>query len=88
MSNEYLALKWGTIKGYNFTENPAALEKLEEIYAEGVSHSAMLQDRTKTHIELLCELVDLTNGRIYSDWTGEDFTKEEAKKYLLEYSKN
>jgi len=34
---------------------------------------------------MLCEVIDLIDGEIQNDWTGEKMTKDEAKKYVLEY---
>ncbi len=84
-SENYLMLKWGTLKGWNFKGNPKA-EALFKRYNEiGMSASAMGQRDTPEQKEIICEMIDLMPGKIFLDWTGEYVTHEEAKKYVLEY---
>ena len=86
MSDYYIGLKWGTLKCWNIPEDDN-LRSLFEKFLENSSMSAMLDKPEKDRKEILCEIIDMFDGRIYSDWTGEDFTKEEAKKYIMEYGK-
>lgn len=83
--NEYLLLKWGTIKGVNVESDAgkAALRKYEE---EDVALGAMQQRDTPKQKEAICELIDAIDGPIENDWSGEKMTKDEAKKYVMEYS--
>jgi len=84
--SDYLLLKWGTIKGYNLKNSPEAFEALREYSKLGVSMSVMAQKDTQRQKELICEIIDKVNGNIQNDWTGEWYkTKEDAKKYILEY---
>ena len=81
---EYLLLKWGTAKGWNLEtdKSRAAAQK----YADyGLSHSAMTQHDTAEQKLALCELIDAIEGEIQSDWTGDILTKEQAKKYVMDY---
>lgn len=85
MSEEYLRLKWGTLKAWKCVseKSKAALQKY---FDDGVSMSAMLQEDTENQKQALLELIDAIDGKISNDWTGETLTKDEAKKYVLEYN--
>lgn len=83
----YLLLKWGGLKGWeNLTaEQCEALQKYADL---GMSMSAMAQENTDAHREALCDALDLfQDGQITNDWDGENYTVEEAKKYVMEYGK-
>jgi hypothetical protein len=88
-NNDYLLLKWGTLKGWCFKNSPEACEALKEYNSLGSSMSAMTQKDTPRQKELICIMIDKVNGPVTLDWTGEDCTKdrEKAKKYILEYAK-
>lgn len=84
--NEHLLLKWGTIKGWQ-VESDKSREALKR-YAEGsVSMSAMAQHDSDEQKLALCDLIDAIDGKIQNDWSGKIMTKDEAKKYVLEYGK-
>ena len=86
MSEQSLTLKWGTIKGWNgITEGTPAREALERYHAESVSMDVMQQNDTDAQTQALCDLIDAIVGEIYNDWSGENMTKDEAKKYVREY---
>ena len=87
-NNDYLLLKWGTLKGWCFKNSPEAFEALKEYNSLGASYSAMAQKDSSRQKELLCIMIDKVNGPVSSDWTGEDWTenREAAKKYVLEYN--
>ena len=85
MSAEYLWLKWGTLKGVNCNDNPAAMAALERYCSDPVSMGTMQQRDTSGQKQALCDLIDAINGPITNDWSGEEMTKDEAKKYVLEY---
>jgi len=85
MAEEYLLLKWGTIKGCNLNGNDAAMAALERYCAEPVSMGAMQQSDTDAQRQAICDIIDALNGPITNDWTGEEMTKDEARKYVLEY---
>ena len=86
-NEDFLLLKWGTLKGYCFENSPEAFEALQEYGEIGASMSVMLQKDTPRQKELLCIMIDKVNGSVQSDWTGEDWTnnREAAKKYVMEY---
>ena len=50
-----------------------------------MSHSAMAQSDDPEQRAALCDLIDAIDGPITDDWSGEDMTKDEAKKYVMEY---
>ncbi len=85
----YLTLKWGTLKGWNFTHSEKGKELLKEYYKIGSSFSAMAQRDTPRQKEIICELIDLCDDEdtIYLDWSGKYVSKQEAKEYVLNYGK-
>ena len=84
-NDDYLLLKWGTLKGYRLALNEKCLEKVREWSALGSSLSAMDQYDTPEQKALLCEAIDLFDGEIMNDWSGNKYTKEEAKDYIMGY---
>lgn len=83
----YLTLKWGTLKSWNFEGNKEAI-KLFKYYNEiGSSFSAMAQKDTPEQKEIICKLIDLMPGEIYLDWDDKSVSKGEAKKYVMDYGR-
>ena len=83
---ESLLLKWGTLKGWD-VESDASLAALKR-YAEsenGMCVSVAMQHDTPDQKQALCDLIDAIDGEITNDWSGERMTKDEAKRYVLEY---
>jgi hypothetical protein len=87
MTQQHLLFKWGTLKGWNVVGNDKALEILQRYHKEGVSFSVMSQHDTDTQKAALCELIDAMpdDASLQSDWSGETFTKDTAKQYIMEY---
>lgn len=86
-NEDYLLLKWGTLKGWCFKNSPEAFEAYKEYNSLGESMSAMAQKDTPRQKELILIMIDKVNGPISNDWTGEDYVdREQAKKYILEYN--
>ena len=81
---DYLLLKWGGWKSWN-SENEEIQKLMKQHDDLGQSLSAMLQHDTSEQTELLCQIVDLIDGIIQNDWSGEYYTKEQAKEYLRGY---
>ncbi len=81
----YILLKWGSLKAWDFSENPEAAELLKQWAAYGSSMSAIAHHDTPEQKELICKMIDLVPGKICSDWDGKMMTKKEAKKYVMEY---
>lgn len=86
-NNDYILLKWGTLKGWCFKNSPKAFEALKEYKSLGTSFSAMAQKDTDRQKEFICIMIDNVNGSITSDWSGEDFTnnRKGAKDYIMNY---
>jgi hypothetical protein len=83
---DFLLLKWGTLKGYCFKNSPEALDAAKEYYELGSSMSVALQKDTQRQKELVCIMIDKVNGPVYNDWSGEIYENlEDAKKYVMEY---
>jgi len=84
----WLTLKWGTLKSWHFDgeKQQALIKEYNEI---GASYSVACQDDTPRQKEIICELIDLCDGdTIYLDWTDKMVSKEDAKKYVMEYRKS
>lgn len=86
MAAEYLLLKWGTLKGWK-VESEACLAALRKYHDGSVSMSAAMQRDSAGQKQALCELIDAIDGDITNDWSGDRMTKDEAKKYVLEYER-
>jgi hypothetical protein len=86
MENEELTLKWGTLKGWDL-KSEKSMTKLEKYLEFGSSVSAMAQNDTDEQKVALCDLIDTIDGTIYNDWDGVYMSKEDAKKYVMEYGK-
>jgi len=82
---EHLLFKWGSLKGWCVRESGPAWEPLKRWFEAGVSMSAAAQHDTADQKQALCDLIDAIDGKISNDWTGENMTKDEAKKYVMEY---
>ena len=87
MKQDNLTLKWGTLKAWDF-HSKKAIKLLKEYDKIGSSASAMMQHDTPRQKEIICELIDEGNFKtVYLDWDYKDVSKEEAKKYVLEYDR-
>lgn len=82
---EYLTLKWGTLKAWRFN-SPEAQALLKEYGEIGSCASAMLQKDTERQKEIICQLIDIGDfDTVFLDWDGEDVSKDKAKAYVMEY---
>jgi len=88
MNNDYILLKWGTLKGYRVADNPAAQGLIKQYMALGASASTMHQMDTPEQKLILCQLFEVHQGPIINDWSGEEMTVEQASSYVLEYGKD
>ncbi len=82
--DDYVTLKWGTLKSWKLT-NPVFVPLIEEYNAEGSSASAMMQHDTPRQKEIICEMIDIIGKDVYLEWDGEYVSPAEAKKYVMEY---
>lgn len=84
---ESLLLKWGTVKGWeDLSDKSQAI--MERFFADGVCMSAAMDRPDEDRRAILCELIDQFEGPIQNDWSGEMMSKDEAKKYVLEYRRS
>jgi len=82
---DYIELKWGTLKAYRLT-SPAFEPLIEECNREGgMSMSAMAQRDTPRQKEIICQMIEMIGKPVYLHWDGEYVSVEEAKKYVMEY---
>lgn len=85
MESEFLSLKWGTLKSWKLNDG-RAFELLKKWHALGSCSSAMCQKDTPEQKTLICELIDAVDcEQIYLDWDDKYVSKEEAKRYVMEY---
>lgn len=84
---ESLTLKWGSLKGWDVDDKSGpAWEALNRYFEAGpVSMSAMAQRDNEEQKKALCDVIDAIDGEIWNDWDGVTMTKDEAKKYVMEY---
>lgn len=81
---EELILKWGTIKGWeNLTEK--SMKIIQLYFSDGFPASCATDHPDENRKHLLCDLIDQLEGKIYLSWDGKYVTKDEAKKYIIEY---
>lgn len=83
---DYLLLKWGTLKGWDLSSDKGK-ELLVKYHELGSSTSAMTQHDTPEQKQIICEMIDECFGTISSDWSGEYYTKQQAKDYVMDYGK-
>jgi len=83
---DYLVLKWGTLKEWNF-HSKKAKSLLKEYSKIGfASGGRMMQEDTPRQKEIICELIDEGNfDYVFNDWTSRKMNKERAKRYVLNY---
>ena len=86
VSEDYLSLKWGTLKGWKLTSEKGK-ELLKKYHEIGSSFSAMAQRDTPEQKSIICEMIDTIPGDIYLEWDDRYVSHEEAKKYVMEYSR-
>ena len=85
MGTESLTLKWGTVKAWEVNEGSPASEALGRWLSGGVSYSAMAQRNTDEQKVAICDAIDAVDGEIWNDWDGVIMSREDAKKYIMEY---
>lgn len=81
---DHLWLKWGTLKSWKLT-SARGKQLLEQYFALGSAPGAMQQHDTPEQKELICKMIDEVDGTLGSDWSGELFTKTQAKDYVRGY---
>jgi len=81
---ESLSLKWGTIKSWDL-KSEKSLGIMKRYIDLGSSMSAMAQHDSPEQKTIICELIDAIDGKIMDDWNGGKMSKDEAKRYVMEY---
>jgi len=79
-----LLLKWGTVKGWRDFQDGECKDLLAK-YLDDSPASCMLDNPDESQKMILCELIDKLDGTIWNDWDDKEMTKDEAKKYVMEY---
>jgi hypothetical protein len=87
-TDDYILLKWGTLKAWDVSASPASQAILRRYLELGTSMSAMAQRDTPEQKELICELLRQHQGTITSDWDGTVYTPEQAVDYVMNYPKS
>ena len=84
-TEDHLTLKWGSLKSWCLT-SPKGQELLQRYFDLGSQLGAMQQKDTPEQKDLICQMIDECRAdTIYLSWDGKDVSKEEAKKYVMEY---
>jgi hypothetical protein len=86
-SGDYILLKWGTLKGWKL-QNPKLKPFIDEYNkVGGLSMSTMTQTDTIRQKEIICDMIDIIGKPVYNDWSGDEMSIEEAKKYVMDYER-
>lgn len=85
---EHLLLKWGNLKGWR-VESDRSVAAFKAYVESGDAASLPMAMVRLGHAEkmALCNLIDAIDGPIQNDWSGEMMSKDEAKRYVLEYGR-
>jgi hypothetical protein len=82
----YLTLKWGTLKSWDFSHSEKGIALLKEFHKIGMNPSAACQKNTPRQKEIICELIDLCDdSAIYLEWDDTYVSKQDAKNYVINY---
>lgn len=86
-SKESLTLKWGTLKAWDIDESGPAFAALKHYHeCAPVMMGAAQQRDTPEQKQAICDLIDALDAEtVYLDWDGVHVSKDEAKKYVMEY---
>ena len=85
MNQEFLSLKWGTVKEWKFYSEEC-ISLWRQYLSLGSSYSAACQRDTPEQKGLICQIIDACNAeKIWLDWDGIEVSKEDAKRYVMEY---
>lgn len=86
--SERLTLKWGTLKSWRVNPDGPAAVALQRYADGGMSMSAAMQHDTPEQKAAICDLIDALDAEtVYLDWEDKHVSKEEAKRYVLEYGR-
>lgn len=82
-----LLLKWGTVKGWAVETEGFRAALQAYLDAGHQSAGAMTQHDDEKQKNALCAAIDACDGEILNDWSGEAYTKEQAKEYVMGFGK-
>lgn len=83
--HDHISLKWGALKAWH-VHSDECLELLRRYFDKGVPPGCAMDRPNGNRKAILCELIDrCTADKIFLDWEGKDVSKEDAKKYVMEY---
>lgn len=86
---DFLRLKWGTLKAWDFSNSPEALAAYQEYYDIESSKTDGLEVDTPRQKELICKMIDTVNGQVTIWWNDPNTqTREDAKEYIMNYGFN
>ena len=86
-TEDYITLNWGTLKAWNL-HSKKGLELMKKYNEFGTSMSAMTQNDSPEQKEIICQMIDECSAdTIHLEWDGIDVSKDEAKKYVMEYGR-
>lgn len=80
-----ISLKWGTLRTC-VLHSKNGRELMKKYKDLGYSVSVLQQKDTPEQKELICQMIDACNTKtILIEWSGVQVSKEEAKKYVMNY---
>jgi len=79
-----LSLKWGTVKGWDKIPEGECFDLLKA-YLDDSPMSCAMDRPDDARKAILCELIDKLPGIFWHEWDGKELTRDEAKKYVMEY---
>ena len=82
---DHITLQWGTLKAWSLNSDKGR-ELFRKYHALGFSLSGITQKDTPEQKELICQMIDECDAEtIYLGWDGVHVSKDEAKRYVMEY---
>lgn len=86
IKTESLSLKWGTLKAWDLDDDGPAFAAFKRYCEAPASMGAMQQRDTPEQKQAICDIIDALNAEtVYLDWDGKDVSKDEARRYVVEY---
>lgn len=85
MSEPYLLLKWGTLKGWG--NIPEENHPLLQDFMEDAPASCISDHPYDARKAILCKLIRAHKGDIQNNWDGAHYTPDQAVDYVMNYGK-
>ena len=89
LTDDFLILKWGRLKSCNLTSEKGR-DLVNRYCAERAPLGALTGNDTPEMRDLICQMIDECNAatiHLALDPDGVNVTKDEAKRYVVEYGK-